>query len=48
MTTLTRITQALRRKRTQSEDNVRFHQGPQGLPVPCFDPACPNPHLAQG
>lgn len=25
---------------------VHFHQGPQGLPAPCFDERCPNPRLS--
>jgi hypothetical protein len=26
--------------------HVHFHQGPQGLPAPCFDESCPNPRLS--
>jgi hypothetical protein len=36
---------ALGRRRRRTEPEVRFHSGPQGRPVPCFDEHCPNPHL---
>jgi hypothetical protein len=29
-----------------NRDAVRFHNGPQGQPVPCFDEHCTSPHLA--
>jgi hypothetical protein len=25
--------------------HVHFHQGPQGQPIPCFDPGCESPAL---
>ena len=31
---------------TKTTQEVHFHQGPQGQPVPCYDGAkCPNPKL---
>jgi hypothetical protein len=40
------IKRALRRLlQTESGASVHFHRGPQGQPVPCYDEACPNPHL---
>lgn len=29
------------------ETHVHFHQGPQGYPLACHDPACRNPRLTQ-
>jgi hypothetical protein len=26
-------------------ETVHFHRGPQGQPSPCYDSACPMPHL---
>jgi hypothetical protein len=28
-----------------TETTVHFHRGPQGQPSPCYDSACPMPHL---
>jgi hypothetical protein len=34
------------RFRAASAPGVHFHRGPQGHPMPCYDAACPMPHLS--
>jgi hypothetical protein len=44
--TFTRMRNTLKRRpRRRPEEAVRFHNGPQGVPVPCFDSDCAVPHL---
>jgi hypothetical protein len=46
MMTILRMRNMLtRRPRHTAEAAVRFHNGPQGLPMPCFDEHCTTPHL---
>ena len=45
MRNLIRIPDALKRRRSSRGSDVRFHSGPQGQPVPCFDEQCTSPHL---
>ena len=34
-------------KRPKNTQEVHFHQGPQGQPVPCYDGTkCPSPKLS--
>jgi hypothetical protein len=44
MMTILRMRNVLKRRR-RPEETVRFHSGPQGQPVPCFDAHCSTPHL---
>jgi hypothetical protein len=35
----------LRGDRSQTQDAVHFHRGPQGAPAVCDDPRCASPRL---
>lgn len=45
MRNIARMRDVFGRRQRQAKPEVRFHSGPQGQPVPCFDEHCPNPHL---
>jgi hypothetical protein len=41
----TLISRASNRRPTKLQD-VHFHQGPQGQPVPCYEDVCQTPRLS--
>jgi hypothetical protein len=45
---LAALSRAQRPRPACSEQEVHFHQGPQGQPAVCFDARCSRPHLDVG
>ena len=41
-----RLRNLLRLFRPENAQEVHFHRGPQGQPVPCYDRHCEMPHLS--
>jgi hypothetical protein len=35
-------------RRPRELQDVHFHQGPQGRPVPCYDTVCEVPRMSSG
>jgi hypothetical protein len=44
MTTIRRVLTRLTRSHDK-QPSVHFHQGPQGVPAPCFERGCGSPKL---